>query len=68
MYQGVKGAPPHTWAASTGQEDNNVEVKLYWDETYGMLVQKMAKHYRIKGASCGMDGVNWKLNSDASTM
>ena len=42
MYQGLKGAPPITWAASTGQEDNNVEVKLYWDETYGMLVQKMA--------------------------
>ena len=41
MYQGVKGAPPHTWAASTGQEDNNVEVKLYWDETYGMLVKEM---------------------------
>ena len=40
-YEGVEGAPPPTWAASAGPEDNNLEVKLYWDTTYGMLVQEM---------------------------
>ena len=37
----VKGAPPPTWAASAGLEDNNLEVKFYRDKTYGMLVLGM---------------------------
>ena len=27
--------------ASAGPEDNNLEVKLYWDKIYGVLVQEM---------------------------
>ena len=38
ICQGVKGASPPTWAVSAGPKDNNLEVKLYWDNVHGMLV------------------------------
>ena len=53
--------------ASAGPEDNNLEVKLYWDKIYGMLVQEMEnisgpKARRVRTASIEIE------NSDASTM
>ena len=38
ICQGVKGASPPTWAVSAGPKDNNLEVKLYWDNVHGMWV------------------------------
>ena len=67
-YEGVEGAPPPTWAASAGPEDNNLEVKLYWDKIYGMLVQEMENISGSKARSVARTASIEIEISDASTM
>ena len=61
-------APPPTWAALAGPEDNNLEVKLYWDKIYGMLVQEMESISGSKARSVARTASIEIVTSDASTV
>ena len=63
-----KGARPPTWAASAGPEGINLEVKLHWDNIYGMLVQEMGSISVLKARSVARTVSIEIENSDASTM
>ena len=67
-YEGVEGAPPPTWAASAGPEDNNLEVKLCWDEIYDVLVQEMESISGSKARSVPRTGSIEIESSDASAV
>ena len=65
---GCKRGPPPTWAASAGPEDNSSEVKLYWDKTYGMLVEEMESVSGSKARSVARTASTEIETSDASTV
>ena len=65
---GRRRAPAPTWAASSGPEDDNLEVKLYWDKLYGMLVQEMENISGSKARSVARTASIEIETSDTSTV